>query len=214
MRRSRSISSCAAAVHYQHERSRYLACRPATCACSGVGCRIRWTTLRRCRSMPARICRWCISSACICPSDVPHRLMTGATLVTRATDAADDAQFRALEPLCALGRSGQDRSTPSNELLLRLERVRFEPYRLVPTPARTTACRQSVRPAVVAQCRAHVRLHRRKFPLRHRLRRHRRGRRTSIPKYAMSVFKKSTGMTLNEYVNLLQAELRAGAADE
>ena len=33
------------------------------------------------------------------------------------------------------------------------------------------------------------------------------------PKYAMSVFKKSTGMTLNEYVNLLAAELRAGAAD-
>ena len=34
------------------------------------------------------------------------------------------------------------------------------------------------------------------------------------PKYAMSVFKKSTGMTLNEYVNLLQTQLRAGAADE
>ena len=90
-----------------------------------------------------------------------------------------------------------------NELLLRLERVRFEPYRLVPeAPTGEDVAgpfdQQSSR-NVGRMCdfiaenflydidcvdiAAAADIH---------------------PKYAMSVFKKSTGMTLNEYVNLLR----------
>ena len=90
-----------------------------------------------------------------------------------------------------------------NELLLRLERVRFEPYRLVPeaSPSENVASpfdQQSSR-NVWRMCdfiaknflddidcvdiAAAADIH---------------------PKYAMSVFRKSTGMTLNEYVNLLR----------
>ena len=100
------------------------------------------------------------------PSDVPRRLMMGATLVTAATDAADHHNF---ERWNRYWRSGDPAKTQHavNELLLRLERMRFEPYRLVPEDA-GAGDRQPVRPAVVAQCRAHVRLHRREFPRRHR----------------------------------------------
>jgi len=136
------------------------------------------------------------------PTDVRHRLMTGATLVTGATDQSDHDNF---ERWNRYFRSGDPARTEHavNELLLRLERVRFEPYRLAPetAPGEGAASpfdQQSSR-NVGRMCdfiaenflydidcvniAAAADIH---------------------PKYAMSTFKKSTGMTLNEYVNLLR----------
>jgi AraC-like DNA-binding protein len=136
------------------------------------------------------------------PADVRHRLMTGATLVTAATDRADPANF---ERWNSYARSGDPVKAQHavDELLLRLERVRFEPYRLVPDAlpgedATSPFDQQSSR-NVGHMCdfiaenflydidcvdiAAAADIH---------------------PKYAMNVFKKSTGMTLNEYVNLLR----------
>ncbi|MGX9146577.1 helix-turn-helix domain-containing protein [Mesorhizobium sp. 128a] len=135
------------------------------------------------------------------PTDIRHRLMTGATLVTSATDPADHHNF---ERWNRYFRSGDPAITEHavNELLLRLERVRFEPYRLVPETASQEAGgpfdQQSLR-NVGRMCdfiaenflydidcvdiAAAADIH---------------------PKYAMSIFKKSTGMTLNEYMNLLR----------
>jgi AraC-like DNA-binding protein len=136
------------------------------------------------------------------PIDLRHRLMTGATLVTGATDPSDVNNF---ERWNGYARSGDPAKTEHavNELLLRLERVRFEPYRLVPdasayADAASPFDQQSSR-NVGHMCdfiaenflyeidcvdiAAAADIH---------------------PKYAMSVFKKSTGMTLNEYVILLR----------
>jgi AraC-like DNA-binding protein len=136
------------------------------------------------------------------PVDVRHRLMTGATLVTSATDDSDRHNF---ERWFRYGRSGDPAKAQHavDELVLRLERVRFEPYRLVPEVQALDAAaspfdQQSSR-NVGRMCdfiaenflyeidsvdiAAAADIH---------------------PKYAMSLFRKSTGMTLNEYVNLLR----------
>jgi AraC-like DNA-binding protein len=134
------------------------------------------------------------------PSDVPRRLMMGATLVTSATDASDHSDFERWNQYWCSGDAAKTQHAV-NELLLRIERVRFEPYRLVPEAAEDVASpfdQQSSR-NVGRMCdfiaknflydidsvdiAAAADIH---------------------PKYAMSVFRKSTGMTLNEYVNLLR----------
>lgn len=133
------------------------------------------------------------------PQDVPHRLMQGAVLVTAATDTADFSNFPRWN---RYARSGDPVKAQHavNELLLRVERVRFEPYELVPAiESSGEATDQQSSRNVARLCdfiaenfqhdidsvdiAAAAGLH---------------------PKYAMSIFKKSTGMTLNEYVNLLR----------
>ncbi|HTV69413.1 MAG TPA: helix-turn-helix domain-containing protein [Rhizobiaceae bacterium] len=135
------------------------------------------------------------------PADLRHRLMTGATLITDATDRSDEHNF---ERWNRYARSGNPAMVEHavNELLLRLERFRFEPYRLTPGSNAGEVAghfdQQSSR-NVGRMCdfiaenflyeidcvdiAAAAEIH---------------------PKYAMSIFKKSTGMTLNEYVNLLR----------
>ena len=136
------------------------------------------------------------------PADVRHRLMTGATLVTDATDQSDNDNFKRWNQYARSGDSAKAEHAV-NELLLRLERVRFNPYRLVPE----TAAGQGAGSPFDQQSSRNV------------------GRMCDFvaenflydidcvniaaaadihPKYAMSLFKKSTGMTLNEYVNLLR----------
>jgi AraC-like DNA-binding protein len=128
--------------------------------------------------------------------------MTGATLVAGSTDPSDVHNFARWN---GYARSGDPARVEHavNELLLRLERVRFEPYVLVSeassqADAANAFDQQSSR-NVGHMCdfiaenflyeidcvdiAAAADIH---------------------PKYAMSVFKKSTGMTLNEYVNLLR----------
>lgn len=138
------------------------------------------------------------------PQDVPQQLMQGATLLTEATDVSDAHNFARWN---AYARSGDAVRAEQavNELLLRLERVRFEPYSLVGGSAESGEASQSEGFDLqssrkvgrmcdfIAQNFLHdidsidiasaADLH---------------------PKYAMSIFKRSTGMTLNEYVNLLR----------
>jgi AraC-like DNA-binding protein len=135
------------------------------------------------------------------PEDVPHRLMQGATLLSNATDQSDTVNFARWNQYARSGDPVKAQHAV-NELLLRLERVRFEPYELVgaskPSDQHETAEVQSSR-NVGRMCdfiaenflndidsidiAAAASLH---------------------PKYAMSIFKRSTGMTLNEYVSLLR----------
>ena len=136
------------------------------------------------------------------PEDVPHRLMQGATLMTGATDDSDAHNFARWN---RYARSGDPVKAQHavNELLLRLERVRFEPYVLVGDAHTKAAQSESVdvqsSRTVGRMCdfiaenflneidsvdiAAAAELH---------------------PKYAMCTFKRSTGMTINEYVNLLR----------
>jgi len=136
------------------------------------------------------------------PEAVQHRLMSGATLLIRATDAADVANFPRWNRYT---RSGDPvRATHAvDEMLLRLERMRFEPFELMPRLhddiVLTNSVDQQSSRNISRMCgfiaenflddidsndiAAAAEIH---------------------PKYAMSLFKKSTGMTLNEYVSLLR----------
>ena len=137
------------------------------------------------------------------PSDVPQPADDGRDAGDLGDRRVGPPQFRALEPAIGAPAIRPRREHAVNELLLRLERVRFEPYRLVPeaSPSEDVGSpfdQQSSR-NVGRMCdfiaenflddidcvdiAAAADIH---------------------PKYAMSVFKKSTGMTLNEYVNLLR----------
>ena len=136
------------------------------------------------------------------PGDIPRRLMAGETLVTRATDAADYSNFVRWYDYAKSGDAAKAEHAVS-ELLLRLERMRFEAYRLVPGAAEkelaTAPFDQQSSRCVLRICDfiadnflneieskdigAAVGVH---------------------PKYAMNVFRRSTGMTLNEYVSLLR----------
>jgi AraC-like DNA-binding protein len=90
-----------------------------------------------------------------------------------------------------------------DELLLRIERVRFEPYALLPGPEAVVKAVDGLdhhsSPIVVRICDFIADNFREDIDS------------TDIaqaadihPKYAMNVFKKSTGMTLNDYVNLMR----------
>lgn len=135
------------------------------------------------------------------PPGVQAKLMQGATLVTHATDASDPINF---ERWNAYARCGDDMkaSLAIDELLLRIERIRFSPYHLLPERKAVDdvgVFDHHTSPIVVRICEYIADNFREEID--------------SIdiavaanihPKYAMTVFKKSTGMTLNEYINLLR----------
>jgi AraC-like DNA-binding protein len=136
------------------------------------------------------------------PQNVQSRLMQGATLVTKATDASDPLNF---ERWNEYARSGDPMkaSMAVEELLLRIERVRFNPYDLLPGPAAVVSAVDGLdlhsSPIVVRICDFIADNFREEIDS------------SDIaqaadihPKYAMNVFKKSTGMTLNDYVNLMR----------
>lgn len=135
------------------------------------------------------------------PGDLQSRLMAGQTLVSSATDRADPINFarwhayvHSADPMKV--------SMAVDELLLRLERIRFDDYTMVPggrpqvdgadaehpaSPIVVRICdfiadnfREDIDSAAIAEA---ADVH---------------------PKYAMNVFKKSTGMTLNDYVALMR----------
>jgi len=136
------------------------------------------------------------------PQNVQSKLMQGATLVTRATDASDPVNFARWNDYARSG-DPMKASMAVDELLLRIERVRFDAYDLLPGPADVVSAVDGLdhhsSPIVVRICdfiadnfredidsadiAAAADIH---------------------PKYAMTVFKKSTGMTLNDYVNLMR----------
>ena len=134
--------------------------------------------------------------------ELVHKLTHGATIVTRAEDGSDHA-------VCARWARYLKSSVPAQvdhaigELLLRIERIRFEDYRLVgpaELPGGGSGCadqhpfanvaaiceyiagnfRQDIDCADIATA---VDIH---------------------PKYCMNLFKKTTGVTLNEYLSLMR----------
>ncbi len=135
------------------------------------------------------------------PADVQARLMQGATLVTHATDASDPISFARWNNYA---RSGDPikASLAVDELLLRIERIRFSPYSLLPETREVEddgGLDHHTSPIVVRICDYIADNFREDIDC------------IDIavaadihPKYAMTVFKKSTGMTLNDYVNLMR----------
>ena len=136
------------------------------------------------------------------PPGLTHKLIHGATLVTAEPDATDSQSFERWAAYMASGIA-EKREHAIDELLLRIDRMQFEPYRLVESAGLAegesgvvdmqsfhnigSICafisenfREDIDAVDIA------------------------GSADIHPKYAMSVFKKSTGMTLNEYVNLLR----------
>ena len=136
------------------------------------------------------------------PQDVQSKLMQGATLVTRATDASDALNF---ERWNNYARSGDPMkaSMAVDELLLRIERVRFDPYSLLPGPAEVVNAVDGLdhhsSPIVVRICDFIADNFREEIDSADIA-----SAANVHPKYAMNVFKKSTGMTLNDYVNLMR----------
>ena len=136
------------------------------------------------------------------PQDMQSKLMQGATLITQATDASDALNFARWN---TYARSGDPMKAGMavEELLLRIERVRFDPYKLLPGPADVVNAVDGLdhhsSPLVVRICDFIADNFREDIDS------------SDIassadihPKYAMNVFKKSTGMTLNDYVNLMR----------
>lgn len=136
------------------------------------------------------------------PQDVQSKLMQGATLITKATDASDTLNFARWNDYA---RSGDPMKAGMavDELLLRIERIRFDPYSLLPGPAdivkSVVGLDHHSSPIVVRICDFIADNFREDIDS------------ADIasaadihPKYAMNVFKKTTGMTLNDYVNLMR----------
>ncbi|ODT75903.1 MAG: AraC family transcriptional regulator [Pelagibacterium sp. SCN 64-44] len=135
------------------------------------------------------------------PPDVQARLMQGATLVTQATDESDPINF-ARWNLYARSGDAMKASLAVDELLLRIERIRFSPYSLLPDGkllAEDGGPDHHGSPIVVRICEYIADNFREDID--------------SVdiavaadihPKYAMTVFKKSTGMTLNDYIILMR----------
>lgn len=135
------------------------------------------------------------------PADLQARLMQGETLVTRATDASDPLNFARWNDYVR-SREAMKASVAVDELLLRLERIRFDSYSMLPDPDAVKddgELDHHTSPLVVRICEFIADNFREEIDS------------TDIavaadvhPKYAMTVFKKFTGMTLNDYVNLMR----------
>jgi AraC-like DNA-binding protein len=136
------------------------------------------------------------------PPAIQHRVIHGATLLSLAPDKGD---FYAFNRWSEYMRSGDPARTEHaiEELLLRIERVPLESFSLIdPTSSRMEKPAQSD-PAPFSRVRQICDFINDNF-------------RQDIdssdiavsadihPKYAMSIFRKSTGMTLNEYLTLMR----------
>jgi AraC-like DNA-binding protein len=136
------------------------------------------------------------------PFAIQHRVIHGATLLSLAPDKGD---FYAFNRWSAYMRSGDDAKIEHaiDELLLRLERIPFESFSLIDPQGTQTGKLDAVVPPPFSRVRQICDFINDNF-------------RQDIdvsdiaiaadlhPKYAMNVFRRSTGMTLNEYLNLLR----------
>jgi AraC-like DNA-binding protein len=136
------------------------------------------------------------------PAELLHRLTRGATIATREVGTADAETFRRMTEYMT-GDDPTRREYAIDELLMRINRIAFEPHRIIDAEGHEEAAVEAVdAPSfrnIIDICAfitenfrddisssdvaSFVDIH---------------------PKYAMSVFKKSTGMTLNEYITLLR----------
>lgn len=136
------------------------------------------------------------------PQDVQSQLMQGVALLTQATDASDPLNF-ARWNLYARSGDPMKAAMAVEELLLRIERVRFDPFTLHPKQTGAGANGEGrdhySSPIVVRICEFIADNFREEIDSADI------ARAADVhPKYAMNVFKKSTGMTLNDYVNLMR----------
>ena len=136
------------------------------------------------------------------PYSFQNRLIHGAMLTTLVPDEGD---FLSFDRWCAYLRSGDQARIDHavDELLLRIERIPFEPFRLVDPLSDGTAAAAQGDPLAFGKIR-----HICDF-ITDNFRRDIDAADIAIsvdihPKYAMSIFRKSTGMTLNEYLSLLR----------
>jgi AraC family transcriptional regulator, melibiose operon regulatory protein len=136
------------------------------------------------------------------PETVRHQLMHGATMVTARTDEADYRNFdRWSEYL--MSKDMQKQQHAIEEVLLRIERIVFEPFVMLghsddlETGHALRGLHGSYNIGRICNFIA--------ANFRHDIDSADIASSADIhPKYAMSMFKKSTGMTLNEYVSLLR----------
>ncbi|WP_210051866.1 helix-turn-helix domain-containing protein [Neorhizobium petrolearium] len=138
------------------------------------------------------------------PGDVSRQLMHGATLLTSATDTADRENFARWFEYVTSGNPLK-RQHAVDELLLRIERIALDSYCMIPdalsgaepiSPDQPYA--QSAR-SVARMCdfiAANFMQDIDTIDIARAAELH--------PKYAMNIFRKSTGMTLSKYVNLLR----------
>lgn len=134
--------------------------------------------------------------------DIMRKLMHGATLTTRSSDGTDFGSFNRWSDYMASSDAARQ-AHAIDELLLRIERIAFDPYRLTggdrPVTLESDALDQASGGKIAAIC-DYIAEH-----FRQDLDSAELARAAAIhPKYAMNLFKKSTGMTINEYVNLLR----------
>lgn len=136
------------------------------------------------------------------PRDVQSKLMQGETLVTQATDVSDALNFCRWNEYVNSGDLLKAKMAV-DELLLRIERIRFSAYSLLPGHLNSSKLVGGLdnhsSPIVVRMCdfiAEHFREEIDSSDIAHAANIH--------PKYAMNVFRKITGMTLNDYVNLMR----------
>jgi AraC-like DNA-binding protein len=135
------------------------------------------------------------------PISISSRLMKGETLLTSATDAADNENFARWFRYASSGDPAKAQHAV-DELLLRIERIALEPYSMTsqaaislegdhphPHSSRNVARMCDFIAANFLQDIDSVDI----------------ARAADLhPKYAMNLFKRSTGMTLSKYVTLLR----------
>jgi AraC-like DNA-binding protein len=133
---------------------------------------------------------------------VRHSLIRGATLILHGDNEVDLANFRRWSDyLCS--ETATKRNLAVDEILLRFERMQFEPFTLIEPrygfPGLTTR-EESEAPGNAWRICSHI-----ADNFRSDIDSGSISKSISLhPKYAMNVFKKNTGMTINEYINLLR----------
>lgn len=137
------------------------------------------------------------------PAGMTDKLMHGATLVTTAPDPSDQVTFTRLSQYMRAEDPAR-RGHGVEELLLRIERMQFEPHALIEPAGAVGAQRNDPIDTQSFHSIGHICAFITEN-FRHHIDCADIANSADIhPKYAMSVFKRSTGMTLSEYVNLLR----------
>jgi AraC-like DNA-binding protein/mannose-6-phosphate isomerase-like protein (cupin superfamily) len=136
------------------------------------------------------------------PTETSGRLMRGETLVTGATDPADAENFSRWFRYVRSGDPARAQHAV-DELLLRIERIAFEAYDMVPDRKEVLEDGEQIYPQAsrsVARICDFIAAN-----FMHDIDSVDIARAADLhPKYAMNLFRKSTGMTLSKYINLLR----------
>ncbi len=136
------------------------------------------------------------------PFAIQHRIIHGASLLSLVPDEGD---FFAFDRWSGYMRSGDDARIDHaiDELLLRLERIPLDSFSLIDPAGAQARAEASAAPGAFARVKSICDYINENF--RHDISAADIAVYANIhPKYAMSIFRQSTGMTLNEYVSLLR----------